>query len=145
MSEQANRTPWHLWLIGAVLFAFNALGAIDYVMSVTQGQDYYRASGMTDAQVAYFGAIPFWALGAWTVSVWAGLFGGLTLLLRNKLAPLLLAVCVVGTFAYCVYTLVLSEGRAAMGAMWFMPPLVGVLTALAAAYASTMAKKGVLR
>ena len=145
MPDQSIRTPWHLWAVGGVLTAFNALGAFDYVMSVSQGEDYFRSSGMTDAQVAYFSSVPIWATAAWTISVWAGLFGGVLLMLRHKLAPLMLAFCVLGTAAYAFYTLVLSEGREAMGALWFMPLLVTVLTTLAAAYSSAMAKRGVLR
>lgn len=131
--------PWHLWLIGGASLLFHSLAVFDYVATLTQGEDYMRASGMTDAQIAYFTSLPPLAILAWTVSVWAGLLGSLALLMRQWPAAGLFLLATAGTAGYVVWTVLLSSGVEAMGMIWFMPLLIGAATLALADYARRMA------
>ncbi len=107
------------------------MATMDYVLSVTQGEAYFRDSGMGDAQVRYFSSFPIWATIAWTVSVWAAALSALFLVFRHRLFVWPLRAAIVGTLGYCLYVYALSEGIAAMGGMWFMPAVVtGAMMAL---------------
>ncbi len=38
-----NRTAWYLWVIGGVSSLWNAMGAMDYVMTQTRNEAYMSA------------------------------------------------------------------------------------------------------
>lgn len=145
MTDTNPRAPWHLWVIGGLMLLWSVLTAFDYVMSLAQGEAYMRSSGMTDSQVLYFSTLPLWVTLAWTASVWGGVVGVLALLLRRKLAIAGFVASLAGTCGYILYTLILSGGKSAMGAMWFMPMVIGVLTVALTAYAYRLSAKGILR
>lgn len=132
--------PWHGWLLGGVFLLFGFASTFDHVMSLVQGETYYRASGMTDSQVAYFLSIPMWAIIGWTLSVWGSLFASLALLLRNRFAAPLFSVSLVGGLIYMLYTLVLSAGKEAMGVLWVMPIIIAVLTGFMIFYSQHLTK-----
>lgn len=133
--------PWHAWVMGSIFLLYGMASAFDYVMSVLQGEAYYRASGMTDFQVAYFSNIPTWAKIGWTLSVWGGLVGSLALLLRRRLAVWLFIASLLGSLMYMLHTLVLSAGKEAMGAIWFMPFIISGVTLVMIFYSGYFLKK----
>lgn len=137
--------PWHGWLAGGLLLLFGIAAAFDHGMSLALGEAFYRASGMSDAQVVYFTAVPAWAIAGWTLSVWGGLLGAAALLLRRRQAGWLFAASLLGGLVYILHVLVLSEGRQALGVLWMMPPVMAAITALMVRYCQRLARRGVLR
>ncbi len=137
--------PWHAWLLGGILLLYGVAAAYDYAMSIYQGEIYYRASGMTDAQIAYFLAVPIWAVVGWTLSVWGSLFGAVALFLRHRLAVGFFAVSVIGGLIYILYVLVLSAGREAMGDLWLMPLVLAAITTAMTFYCYRLRSLYVLR
>lgn len=138
-------TPWHFWAVAVVLVLWNAVATFDYLSSVVQGDAYYKSSGMTPAQVAYFSTLPMWVTVAWTVSVWGAVAGGVAFLLRRRLAGVLLGAAAAATAGYVLHTYVLSEGRAAMGVMWPMPAIIAVVLACLAGYVAFLTRRGFMR
>lgn len=138
-------TPWHLWAAGVISLLWNAFGGYDFVMSVTQGETYWRASGMTDAMVAYYNAMPTWMYVPWVLGVWGAVAGSVLLLMRNKLAVPAFGLSLLGAVGSLAYGLAnpppLPE---AMAMMSYMPWVIVLIAAVLAAYAWTMGKKGVL-
>ena len=126
--------PWHGGLLGGVLLLYGLAAGFDHFMSLAQGEAYYRSSGMSDMQVAYFSSQPPWAIAGWTLSVWAGLLGAVAMLLRHRLAGLLFALATAGSLVYIAYVLVLTNGREAMGVLWAMPLVLAALMALMVPY-----------
>ncbi|NVK55298.1 MAG: hypothetical protein HWE26_06760 [Alteromonadaceae bacterium] len=120
--------PWHAWVLGGVFLLYSLAASYDYIMSLYQGEVYYRASGMTDSQIAYFLTVPFWAVIGWTLSVWGGLLGSVALLFRHRSAVNLFLSSLIGGLIYILYVLVLSAGREAMGALWLMPLILAAIT-----------------
>lgn len=142
-----TRTPWHLWVVGVVSLLWNAFGAYDFVMSATQGETYWRASGMTQAMIDYYNAMPVWMYGPWIIGVWGAVFGSILLLVRNKLAVPAFALSLLGAVISLVYGLVhkAPPPPPEMAIMQWMPWVIVAIAALLLWYAAGMRKKGVLR
>lgn len=139
-------TPWHLWAAGVISLLWNAFGGYDFVMSVTQGEAYWRASGMTDAMVAYYNAMPTWMYVPWVLGVWGAVAGSVLLLMRNKLAVPAFGLSLLGAVGSLAYGLAnpMPPLPEAMAMMSYMPWVIVLIAAVLAAYAWTMGKKGVL-
>lgn len=139
-------TPWHLWAAGVISLLWNAFGGYDFVMSVTQGETYWRASGMTDAMIAYYNAMPTWMYVPWVLGVWGAVAGSVLLLMRNRLAVPAFALSLLGAVGSLAYGLAnpMPPLPEAMAMMSYMPWVIVGIAAVLAGYAWTMGKKGVL-
>ena len=122
------KLPWHAWVLGGVFLLYSLAASYDYIMSFYQGEAYYRASGMTESQISYFLTVPLWAVIGWTLSVWGGLSGSVTLFFRHRSTIPLFLSSFTGGLIYILYVLVLSPGREAMGVLWLMPPILAAIT-----------------
>ncbi len=142
---RSAKTPWHLWVVGVVSLLWNGFGAYDFVMSTTQGDAYFRASGMSEAMIAYFHAMPGWMMVPWVMGVWGAVIGSVLLLLRMKLATPVFAVSLVGAVVSMIYQYALSNGIEVAGGMAVMPAIIAAIAAFLVWYAWAMAKRGVLR
>lgn len=141
-----NRTPWHLWVVGILALLWNSFGAYDFIMSVTQGETYFRASGMSQAMIDYFNAMPAWMYAPWIAGVWGAVLGTIALLLRKRWAVYLFAISLVGAAVSLVYGLFNPAPLdPAMGPMKFMPWLIVAIATFLWWYAGRMAARGVLR
>lgn len=146
MTDMANKAPWHLWVVGVIALLFNAIGAFDYVMSMTQGARYMASAGMTPAQIAHYEAMPVWMTAVWAIGVWGAMLGSVLILLRNKLAFPVFAVSLAAFLVSLLYTYVLTNGGEVMGTQ--MAIASAVITALLVFfiwYSRAMTKRGVLR
>jgi hypothetical protein len=147
MNDMSNRTPWHLWVVGVVSLLWNAFGGYDFVMSVTRGEAYWRESGMTDAMVDYYTAMPAWMYAPWILGVWGAVLGSILLLLRNRLAVWAFAASVLGAVVSLIYGLMnpMPPLPEAMQMMSYMPWVIVIVAAFLAWYAWSQKKSGVLR
>ncbi|WP_156389193.1 hypothetical protein [Brevundimonas sp. Root1423] len=145
--SMTTRTPWHLWLVGVLSLLWNGYGGYDSVMSITQGESYWRASGMTDAMITYYNAMPTWMYGPWIIGVWGAIAGSILLLMRSRYAVHAFALSLLGAVGSLIYGLMnpMPELPPAMAAMAWMPWVIVAIAAFLLWYAWTMGKKGVLR
>ncbi len=146
MTDMTNKTPWHLWLVGVIALLFNAIGAFDYVMSMTQGASYMASAGMTPAQIAHYQELPTWMTAVWTIGVCGAMLGSVLILLRNKLAFPVFAVSLAAFLVSLLYTYVLTDGGEIMGGQMAIASVV--ITALLLFflwYSWLMTKRRVLR
>jgi hypothetical protein len=140
-------TPWHLWAVGGISLLWNGFGGYDFVMSVTQGETWWRASGMTQPMIDYFNAMPNWMYVPWVLGVWGAVAGSILLLLRSRFAVHAFALSLLGAVGNLLYGLVIARMPALppeMAMMAYMPWAIVVIAAFLAWYAWTMSKKGVL-
>jgi hypothetical protein len=137
--------PWHAWVLGGIFLLYSLAASYDYIMSLYQGEAYYRASGMTESQISYFLTVPLWAVIGWTLSVWGGLFGSVTLFFRHRSAIPLFLSSFTGGLIYILYVLVLSPGREAMGVLWLMPPILTAITLAMFFYCRHLKNSKILR
>jgi hypothetical protein len=147
MTDMTVKTPWHLWAVGVISLLWNGYGAYDFIMTNTQGEAYMRAAGMTQPMIDYFNAMPTWMYVPWILGVWGAVLGSILLLLRNRLAVWAFFASLLGAAGNLGYGLMnpMPELPEAMAMMKVIPWVIVVVAALLAWYASSMAKKGVLR
>lgn len=88
------KTPWHIWLIGAVSLLWNAGGAFDYVMAHYAADSYLAQA--TPEQRAYYDGFQAWATAFWALGVWGAVAGSLLLLARSRYAALAFGVSLIG-------------------------------------------------
>ena len=147
MAEE-KKTPWHLWVVGVVSLLWNAFGGYDFIMTTTQGETYFRASGFDQPMIDYFNAMPAWMYGPWALGVWGAVLGSILLLVRRKLAAPILALSFLGAVFSLIYQKVIDvppPPPPALAVMTNMPYVIVLIAALLAWYAWAMAKRGVLR
>lgn len=147
-TSMTTRTPWHLWVVGVVSLLWNAFGGYDFIMSTTQGETYWRASGMSQAMVDYYNAMPVWMYVPWVLGVWGAVAGSVLLLMRSRFALHAFALSLLGAIVSLLYGTVIDKAPAPppeMAMMTWMPYVIVVIAAFLAWYAWTMGKKGVLR
>jgi hypothetical protein len=111
-SEVAS-APWHFWVIGVVALLWNAMGALDYVMTQTRNEGYM--SQFTPEQLSFFYGLPAWAVATWATAVWGGVLGALLLLARRRQAVLLFLASLVAMVITTFQNYVLSNGMDVMG------------------------------
>lgn len=147
-TSMTTRTPWHLWVVGVLSLLWNAFGAYDFIMTTTQGEAYFRASGFDQAMIDYFNAMPPWMYGPWILGVWGAVAGSILLLMRSRFAVWAFALSLVGAVVSLVYGQFVNpmpEVPPAMAMMKYMPWVITLIAAFLAWYAWTRSKKGVLR
>lgn len=139
-----SRTPLHLWIVGAMALLWNAVGAFDYLATQLQLEGYM--SQFTAEQLAFFEAIPAWAVAAWAIAVWSALFGSVALLLRRRIAYLLFLVSLAAMLVSTLNTFLLSDGAAVMGGGGVVfSGLIVAIGVLLLWYSKVMAERDVLR
>lgn len=140
------KTPWHLWVVGILTLAWNGMGAMDYVMTVSRNAAYIAQ--FTPQRLAFLEVFPTWALGSWALAVWLAVAGSILLLLRSRHS----VEAFLAGFGFLVLTtihnLFLAEISATqtmnVGEMAFTV-LIFVLVVAQWLYAKAMSKRAVLR
>lgn len=146
LTSAGGKAPWHLWLVGGLSLLWNLLGCYLCFMSWTGGEAYYRASGVSEAQVAYLAASPAWSFLAWALGVGAAAVGSVLLLMRRKWAFHAFAVSLLGLVGTLAYTHLLSKGGEIMGAQGLTTnAVISAISLFLLWYAWVMTRRGVLR
>ena len=142
-SPTAQRTPWHLWLVGALGLLWNAVGVFDYLMTQTQNESYMRR--FTPEQLESLYAFPTWLVGSWALAVWGGALGALVVLLKRRLAVPVLLVSLLAMVVTAIHNFVSADGLYATGGT--APGFVLLIFVVALGlwlYARAMGERGVL-
>ena len=114
MSETLEtKTPVHLWIIGVVALLWNAVGAVDYVMTQTKNEAYMGQ--FTAEQLEFFYGLPMLIVAAWAIAVWGGVLGSVLLLLRKRLAVWVFLVSFIAMVITSIHNYGLSNGLEAIG------------------------------
>lgn len=137
------RTPVQFWIVGVVSLLWNSFGAFDYSMSHLKGEAYYRAAGMSEAQIALMATYPSWMHAVWAIGVWGSFAGAILLLLRSRWSVAAFSISLLGVIGNLAYTAMTPAVAQAMGVA--MPLLILAICLLLLGYARAMANRGVLR
>jgi len=136
--------PWHLWVVGIAALLWNAVGALDYVMTQTRNVQYM--AGFTPEQLAFFYGLPAWTVAAWAIGVWGAVLGSLLLLFRKGLAVWFFLASLTGVALTTLQNYVLSNGLEVMGgpgSVVFTAVIFLVAIGLYV-YARAMRKRGII-
>jgi hypothetical protein len=137
-------TPRHLWVIGVVALLWNAMGAMDYVMTQTRNEAYL--SSFTPEQLAFFHGFPTWVVAAWAIAVWGGVLGTILLLLRRRHAVWTFLASLIAMVLTAFHNYVLSNGMEVVGdafSLGFTAAIFIIALALFL-YARAMQKQNIL-
>ncbi|MEZ5721720.1 MAG: hypothetical protein R3D59_08660 [Paracoccaceae bacterium] len=140
------KTPWHLWLIGALSLLWNAGGAFDYVMAHFAPDTYLAAA--TPEQQAYYAGFPAWATAFWALGVWGALAGSILLLARSRFAALAFRLSLIGLMVNTTRLFATAGAEAVELLGKSNLAFTGVLIVVALGlwlYARAMVHRGVLR
>jgi hypothetical protein len=139
------KTPWHLWVVGVLSLLWNAMGLMDFTMTMTKNEAYM--SNFTEEQLAYFYSFPLWLNIAWGIAVIGSVLGSLLLILRMKIACPVFALSFLSMVVTTIYNFGLSNGLEMMGGIGplIFSAVIFVVALLLVIYAKAMGKKGVLK
>lgn len=148
MSEESvkikQKAPWHLWTVGVVSLLWNAVGAMDYVMTQTRNEAYMNA--FTPEQLEFFYGLPGWTVAAWAIAVWGGVLGSILLLVRMRHAVGVFAVSLLAMIVTSFQNFVLSNGLEVMNDHFSLgiSALIFLVSIALVVYARAMYQRGVL-
>jgi hypothetical protein len=139
------RRPWHLWVLGLLGLLWSALGAFDYLMTVTRNPAY--VGQFPQEMQDYWYGLPWWYYAIWAAGLAGGVLGSLTLLLMSRWAVALLALALLGTLfsLVCAFDPAMPKLEGMETTMWVMAALITGLAVLLFVYALTQWRRGLLR
>jgi hypothetical protein len=134
-SISVRRTPWHLWAVGLLSLAWNAIGGIDYTMTQTHNAAYLAAA--TPAQLAWFAGFP----------AWGAIAGSVLLLARSRHAALAFGVSLAGLAVSSFYQWFVNPppGESHSGGMLALDIAIWAIAIGLLWYAQRTKARGVLR
>jgi hypothetical protein len=143
--NNTGKASWHFWVVAIVALLWNAMGAMDYVMTETRNESYMSA--FTAEQLDFFYALPVWVVAAWAIAVWGGVLGSVLLLLRKALAVPVFLVSLITMVITAIHNYGLSNGMEVMGDAFSLAFTAAIfLIALGLfLYSRAMQKRGVLK
>jgi hypothetical protein len=144
-NNSTNKTPVHLWIMGVIALVWNLIGAMDYVMTQMQNENYM--STFTPEQLDFFYSIPSWAVATWAIGVWGGVVGSVFLLIRNKLAVWIFIISLIAMTITSFQNYVLSNGLEVVGSAFsvIFTAIIFIVALCLCFYAKAMHKNGVLK
>ena len=146
-ARNANRpvkTPWHLWAVGIVSLLWNAMGVLDYLMTMSKNEEYMSA--FTEEQLEYFYNFPSWVVFFWTLAVWGSLLGSIMLLFRSRIALPIFVLSLAAMVITAIYNFGLTNGLEIMGTGGaIFTGVIFVIAVLLVIYARAMERRAVLR
>ena len=140
----AKRTPRHLWVVGGIALLWNAMGAMDYVMTQTKNEAYM--SQFAAEKLSFYYGMPAWTVATWAIAVWGGVLGAVLLLARRRLAVWVFLVSLIAMATTAFQNYVLSNGMEVVGDA-FSLGFTAVIFLIALSlflYARSLHKRGML-
>lgn len=122
--DRYSPQPVARWYMAAAIASllFMALGCASYVWHLT-----LDPAGLPVDQRAMMDAVPSWMTAAFAIAVWVGLAGAAMLLMRRKLAQLLLLISLVAVLVQFSGYFVDPQLREVMSTDAYVVPVVVVL------------------
>ena len=137
MVDVANKTPWHLWLVGVLSLLWNAFGC--YIYAMTMMRDPALMAQAPPEMRAAIESAPAWANAFWAFGVWGALLGSILLLLRRAWAVPAFIVSLIGLAGTAIW-----EARASVPMNVPQTAMIWAVALFLLWYAWTMRKRCVL-
>ena len=137
MVDVANKTQWHLWLVGVLSLLWNAFGC--YIYAMTMMRDPALMAQAPPEMRAAIESAPAWANAFWAFGVWGALLGSILLLLRRAWAVPAFIVSLIGLAGTAIW-----EARASVPMNVPQTAMIWAVALFLLWYAWTMRKRCVL-
>lgn len=136
-----HKTPWHLWLVGALALLWNASGAMTILLAQAG-----KLPDISADEAAYYATQPLWFVVVTDIALFGAIAAAIALLLRSRTAVWLFAVSLLAILVTNTYDLAAGGARAlANGGALVVTILIVVIAVLELGYARGLRKRAVLR
>ena len=143
MTNSTNKPTTVFWVIGIIALLWNIMGVAAYL-----GQAYMTDEALAilpEAEQAYYNGIPAWVTAAFAISVFAGLLGCITLLMKKKIASILFILSFIAIIIQFIYNFFIQDFMEVSGAARIAMPIVVIIIALFLIwYSKDCEKKGII-
>ena len=140
VETQRIKAPTWFMVVAVVLFIWNLLGVMAYVMQVTMSPETLAA--LPEQQREMYANIPTWATAAFAIAVNGGVLGCLLLILKKNLAGLFLQLSLAGVLVQMYHAFFISNNLEVFGPGAMVMPVMVIVIAI---YLVTLAAKAKAR
>ena len=122
MTNESVKPPMWFWIVGVIALIWNGLGVNAYL-----AQAYMTAedlAALPEAEQGLYADYPAWATAAFAIAVFGGAIGSLLLLLRKKLAHIVLLVSLIGIVVQMVHSLFIGKAMDVYGPGAIVMPIL---------------------
>lgn len=144
--SNAVKTPWHLWVVGAVSLLINAFPVADFTLTNLQNE--FWLSPLNDAQRSFILGAPLWSDVSWALGGFGAFVGSLLLLMRSRRAVTAFIVSIIGLAGSTLYQHILNgetTRQLFQNVALFVTLTIWAIMLALLFYARAMKAKGVLR
>ncbi len=121
MTETNKPATW-FWVVTAIALVWNLMGVMAYLAQVTMSPEALQA--LPENERTLLESAPAWSTGAFAIAVWGGTLGCILLLLRRKLATLVLILSFVGILVQMVHAFFMSKSIEVYGPGGMVMPVM---------------------
>lgn len=137
MNERLSPPTWY-WVVVVIALIWNGLGIIAYLIQINMTPG--ALDMLPENEQSLYQNIPVWVTVAFAIAVFAGSLGSLLLLLRKRLAQLLLILSLVGILVQMSYTIFISKAMEVHGASSIVMPIMTIVIAIGLIWLARSAK-----
>lgn len=119
------KPPTWFWIASILALAWNLMGVMAYLTHVTMTPEAFQK--LPEAERVLMESVPAWATAAFAVAVWGGALGSLFLLLRKRLATLVLLVSFMGIVIQMVHSIFISNSIEVYGPGGMIMPVMVII------------------
>jgi hypothetical protein len=139
-----NKPNIVFWIIGVIALVWNGMGVNAYLQQAYDTE--VSTAELNAEQIALIDSLPPWMMALFAIAVFAGVIGSITLLMRKKIAVIILFLSFVVAIIQQLYWLFGTNATEVFSEMqpYFRPIMVIVFAAFIAWYSKNQKEKGVL-
>ncbi|WP_436517253.1 hypothetical protein [Ekhidna sp. To15] len=138
MTNGSVKPPTWFWIVSIIALIWNLMGVGAYLAQAFTPDDII--SQMEQAMQDLINATPAWVTAAFAIAVWAGALGSLLLLMRKKLAYIVLIISCIGIVVQMYYNVFISNSIEVYGPGGLAMPIMTLLIGIGLIF---FAKKGI--
>lgn len=138
MTDKKETPKWFL-IVTIIALVWNLLGLMAFVGHITMTPE--MLSELPSQEQDLYKNIPMWATAAFAIAVIAGTLGSLLLILKKKVAKLLLIASVLGVVVQNYHSFFVIDSMAVYGTASVIMPIMVLIIAIALILLADKAKK----
>jgi hypothetical protein len=143
MTNSSNKPTTIFWIIGIIALLWNIMGVAAYLRQAYMTDE--ALAILPEAEQAYYNGIPTWVTRAFAISVFVGLLGCITLLMKKKIAITLFFISFFAVIVQFIYNFFVQNFMEVSGAERMAMPIVVIVIALFLIwYSKDCEKKGIV-
>ncbi len=124
MTSTSNKPATWFWVVSSIALIWNLMGVMAYLAQVMMSPEALQA--LPENQRVLYESTPSWATGAFAVAVWGGALGCVLLLLRRKLATMVLIISLIGVIVQMYHSFFVSNSMEVFGPGGLVMPIMVV-------------------